>query len=134
MIDTTSKLAEALEGLPVEIRDNMILIEENGFHDAQKEGFSLHGRSCPDEIISALTSAGFEAHRMPNPGALQREEKTGFCVLADGNRHEFLIEDPEDEAKEFYDRGIAIAGLEKMSHSEVAYFAEIVIRCFERLT
>lgn len=130
MIDTTSKLAEALEGLPVEIRDNMILIEENGFHDAQKEGFSLHGRSCPDEIISALTSAGFEVCRLSKPERITQKYRTGFCILNDGSRHEFLVEDGENEEWDFYERGLLLNLKEPLSADATQLVASTIESCF----
>lgn len=93
-----------------------------------------HGKSCPTEILEAISSINAEGRPIWKPMHMQPMYRMNAFITADGNgraRTNAYIEGGfEDVGKDIFERGLCLPSDNKMTGEQQDRIIEVVKRCF----
>lgn len=145
------KYREGLKGLPVNMNpidfeksvpnywlSCMIIDSEHmcRMHDGEKEAsyVSGHGKSCPAEILNALSKYNAEGRPIWKPMHLQPIYRTNAFVTVEGNGKDrsnaYINGSGIDVGADIFRRGLCLPSDNKMTPEQQNRVIEIIKRCF----
>lgn len=94
-----------------------------------------HGKSCPTEILEAISSINAEGRPIWKPMHMQPIYRMNLFVVRDGNgrakSNAYIAVEAADIGMDIFDRGLCLPSDNKMTDEQVDRVVEVIRACFE---
>ena len=103
--------------------------------DAEAIYISEHGKSCPTEILEAITSINAEGRPIWKPMHMQPMYRMHECIDRDGSirckTNAYIAGGTEDVGADIFERGCCLPSDNKMTVEQQDKIIEVIRKCFE---